>query len=176
MRLLAVAILLLCVQPASAQPTPSPTPEALSNAYRCAEVQDNAARLACYDEAVGRLREAETAGQIVALDREGVDGLQRDSFGFSLPNFARLIPGIGAGDNDGAALERIEMQVDRIINLPYGRHNFVMSNGQTWAQTEAQATVNIRVGDTVTVRRAAMGSFLLSPARGGAAHRVHRQG
>lgn len=175
MRLLVALLLLLCAQPASAQPAPSLTPEALSNAYRCAEVQDDAARLACYDDAIGRLRQAEAAGQIVALDREGVDGLQRDSFGFSLPNFARLIPGVGSADGSDATLERIEMQVDRIISLPYGRHNFVMSNGQIWAQTEAQSAANVRVGDTVTVRRAAMGSFLLSPARNGAAHRVRRQ-
>jgi hypothetical protein len=171
MRFLSIIILLLTVQAASAQPVAAPTPEALANAYRCAEVQDNVARLACYDEAVGRLRQAETQGQIVALDRERVATLRRESFGFSLPNFARMMPSFGGGEE---TLERVEMRVERIIARAYGRHSFVMSNGQTWTQVEPQSASNVRVGDAVAIRQAAMGSFMLSPEHG-AGHRVRRE-
>jgi len=171
MRYLALLFVLVGVQSAWAQPSAQPTPAALANAYRCAELQDNMERLACYDEAVGRLRQAETQGQIVAIDREGVETLRQESFGFTLPNFARLIPGAGGSDGD---LARIETQIDRIISRPSGRHSFVMSNGQVWEQVEPQRVSNIHAGDTVTIRQALMGSFMLSPERG-AAHRVRRQ-
>lgn len=173
MRFLSVFMLLLTAQAASAQPatSPAPTPEALTNAYRCTEVQDNTARLVCYDEAVGRLRQAETQGQIVALDRERVATLQRESFGFSLPNLTRMMPSLGGGDG---TLERVETRVERIISRAYGRHSFVMSNGQTWTQVEPQSASNVRVGDTVAIRQAALGSFMLSPEHG-AGHRVRRE-
>lgn len=168
MRLLALAILLLSAPLAAAQPANPPTPEALASAYRCTEIQEDASRLACYDQAIGRLRQAESQGQIVAIDRERAADLRRESFGFNLPNLARLIPG---GDSEVA---RIEMQVDRIDELAFGRHSFVMSNGQIWTQVEPRNVTNIRPGDTVTVRQAALGSFMLS-ARHGAGYRVRRQ-
>ncbi len=171
MRFLAVILVLLCAQAVSAQTAAPPTPEALASVYRCAEVQEDAARLACYDEAVGRLRQAETEGQIVALDRARVATLRRESFGFSLPNFARMIPNLGARADE---VERVEMQVDRIFGHADGRHSFVMTNGQTWTQVVSESASNVRPGDTVTIRQAALGSFMMSPQRG-AAHRVRRE-
>lgn len=168
---LACAQIALTQQASWAQTAVQPTPEALSSVYRCAEQQDNAARLACYDETIDRLRQAETQGQIVALDRTRVESLQRESFGFSLPNFARLVPGAGGNDS---ALELVEVRIERINNRARGLHSFVTSNGQTWTQVEAQRISNVHVGDTVTIRQGALGTFMLSPPVG-AGHRVRRE-
>jgi hypothetical protein len=163
------------VQPAAAQPAQTTaTPEALSAVYQCASVTGDAERLACFDSAVGRLRQAEQQGQVVAVDRQQVAELERDSFGFSLPSLSRFIPQLGGGERS-EPIENLEMTVERIAMNSAGRARFVMSNGQTWTQTEPQRTRNVREGDTVTVRRAAMGSFMLSGTRGGAAHRVRRE-
>lgn len=48
-----------------------------------------------------------------------------------------------------------------------------LDNDQVWIQTERDSRVRLEVGDTVTVRRASLGSFLMSSDQGIAA-RVRR--
>lgn len=170
-----VGVALLFAQPAFAQTTAvTPPPEVLTRAYACIELQEDAARLACYDEAVGRLREAQSAGQVVAVDRAQAEAIERDSFGFPLPSLSRLMPRLGR-DGEHEALADLQVQVERVADSFSGRHSFIMSNGQVWTQTDPQRTGNVRPGDTVTIRRGAMGSFMLVSSRGGAAHRVRRE-
>ena len=152
--------------------TPAPTPQALADVYACAQVQDGAQRLQCYDGAVGRLRQAATQGQVVAVDRAQAEELERDSFGFHLPSLSRLLPTLEGGDRE---IDNVQMTVARIRVSPHGYHTFVMENGQMWEQVEAQRARNVRVGDVVTIERAALGSFRLVSSRGGAGHRVRRQ-
>jgi len=149
------------------------TPEVLSGVYSCTEITEGGARLACFDAAVGRLRTAETQGDVVAVDRSRVETIQRESFGFNLPQLSRLMPRLGGRQDEPIA--SVQMQVERIIGRADGRSVFVLADGQRWAQVEAQSTRNVRPGDTVTIRRAALGSYMLVSARGGAAHRVRRE-
>jgi hypothetical protein len=48
-----------------------------------------------------------------------------------------------------------------------------LDNDQVWIQTERDSRVRLEVGDTITVRRASLGSFLMSSDQGIAA-RVRR--
>lgn len=170
-RYLLPVFMVLCASAASAQTEP-PRPEPLVGVYACAATENDAERLACYDAAVGRMRQAETEGQFVAVDRQQVEAMRRESFGFALPNVANLFSRGGGGEE---ALDRLEFQVERVSARADGRHIFVMSDGQRWSQVEPRSASNVRAGDTVTVRRAALGSYMLSPERGGAAHRVRRE-
>ena len=154
--------------------TSPPTAEALTALYACAEISEDAARLACYDDAAGRVRRAQTEGSLVAVDRAQVQEMQRESFGFSLPSIANLLPQRADGQSDEP--ESVELQVTEVIAHGNGNHTFVMADGQRWTQVEGQRATNVRAGDTIRIRRAAMGSFLLQPSRGGAAHRVRRVG
>ncbi|UPT62036.1 MAG: hypothetical protein M0D54_16880 [Hyphomonadaceae bacterium JAD_PAG50586_4] len=73
------AIFLLAGAPSAvAQTTQPEAPQILTDAFQCAEIQDDAQRLACYDSAVGRLRTAQTQGQIVTIDREQAETLDRE--------------------------------------------------------------------------------------------------
>lgn len=168
-----IAALIFMAAPAAFAQTdsaPSPRPEPLAGVYVCVEIADDSQRLDCYDAAVGRMRQAESEGQFVAVDREQVQTMRREAFGFQLPAVSNLF---GGGHDDG--LDRIELQVERVIPRSDGRHVFVMSDGQRWAQIEARRANNVRAGDTVTVRRAALGSYMLAGERGGSAHRVRRE-
>jgi hypothetical protein len=153
--------------------TPTPTPQAITDVYACAQVQDDAQRLQCYDGAVGRLRQAESAGQVVAVDRQQAREIERDSFGFHLPSLSRLLPNLEGGDE---AIDDVQFTVTRVRVSPTGYHTFEMDNGQVWTQVEPQGARNVREGDVVTIRRASLGSFRLISSRGGAGHRVRRQG
>jgi hypothetical protein len=168
--LIAAAALGALCSTASAQ-TPAATPQALTDVYICAQITDDAQRLQCYDGAVGRLRQAETQGQVVAVDRSQAAEIERDSFGFHLPSLSRLLPNLEGGDR---TIDNVQMTVASIRTSPLGYHTFVMENGQVWEQVEPQAARNVRAGDTITIERAALGSFRLTSPRGGAGHRVRR--
>lgn len=178
MRLVVItaSTLLLCAQSSSAQTSPPQTQaqaQPLGEVFACADLPGEAARLQCYDAAVGRLRNAEAQGRVVAVDREQVATLERESFGFNLPSMSSLF-GQRTPAADRERLDRIEMQVERVVALANGRHRFVMSNGQTWVQIEPRSASNVDPGDNIAIRRSALGSYMLSPEHG-AAHRVRRE-
>jgi hypothetical protein len=166
------AVALAALAPLAQAQTPAPTPQALTDVYSCAQIQDDAQRLQCYDGAVGRLRQAETQGQVVAVDRAQAQEIERDSFGFHLPSLSQLLPNLEGGDE---ALDNVEMTVARVRVSALGYHTFEMENGQVWTQVEPESARNVRAGDAVTIRRAALGSFRLVSSRGGTGHRVRRQ-
>lgn len=171
MRLVLFLFAALFAGPAFAQ-APA-TPAQLRDVYACRDIADPAQRLACFDAAVGRLAQAQQSGEFAAIDREGQAEVERDAFGFRLPSLSRLLP--FAGDREAApAPQSQQFEIARIVPLANGYHAFVMSNGQRWRQLEAQSARNVRAGQTVTIRRAALGSFLLIPDSG-AAHRVRRE-
>ena len=166
------AVAFLALAPAAAAQTSSPTPQAITDVYACAQIQDDAQRLQCYDGAVGRLRQAESQGQVVAVDRAQAAEIERDSFGFHLPSLSRLLPNLEGGDRE---IDNVQMTVARVSVSPTGYHRFIMDNGQVWEQVEPESARNVRPGDVVTIQRAALGSFRLISSRGGAGHRVRRQ-
>ncbi|MDX2238105.1 MAG: hypothetical protein NW203_11125 [Hyphomonadaceae bacterium] len=171
----ALAAWIMTAVAAQAQ-TPAPEqPAALDAVYACAAETDDARRLACYDQAVGRLRVAQQEGDFAAISPEQVRRLERESFGFSLPSLPRLVmPRFGGGEGEAAeALEALQMEIARIE--PRGpRVAFRMTNDQVWVQTESRRVAGIRTGDAVTIRRAAMGGYMLVPEHG-APHRVRRE-
>src|SRR4051812_1363572 len=72
-------------------------PEGRAAAFKavtdCRAVSDPNARLACYDEAVSRLDQAESSGQVVVLDREAAKEVKRQAFGFSIPSISLFSKG-----------------------------------------------------------------------------------
>ena len=55
-----------------------------------------------------------------------------------------------------------------------GTASFTMTNGQVWSQIDNESPRNARAGGQVTIRRASMGSYLMSVEAGGPALRVRR--
>jgi hypothetical protein len=153
---------------------PQQAPDVLSRVYACSAIGDDDERLACFDAAVGRLRQAERQGEFAAVDRARAQEVQRESFGFSLPSVSRLLPRPGRG-GDEAPVDNVQMTVERVIARANGFHAFVMTNGQVWAQVQAERASNVRTGTNVTVRKAIAGSYMMSSERGGSAHRVRRE-
>ena len=181
MRSLVFVLCLLAAGPALAQGRPQPTlpsegPDILNGVYACRDIADDAARLACFDGAVGRLREAQTQGNFAAVDRAQVREVQREGFGFNIGGLTRLLPRFGGDNSDGQSdeLESVEVVVERVSERAAGYHAFVMTNGSVWVQVVAERARNVRPGQTVRIRRAAAGSYMLSPGAG-SAHRVRRE-
>lgn len=168
MRLVLAGLLLVALAtPAAAQT--ADTPESLQQVYACAQISGEAERLACYDAAVGRMREAQTRGDLVAVDRVQAQEIGRDSFGFSLPSVTRML---GINDSENMP-DRMEFEVAQVNFRRDGKVALTMTNGQVWEQVDGAPPRRIRAGIPVTVRRAAMGSFLMT-LPSGPALRVRR--
>ena len=103
--------------------------------HPCASIASNADRLACYDRHFGRTEEH--------------------------PNGA--LPGESPRGEDAAAVKdsSVTATVTALERRRDGLFVATLGNGQVWSQSELDSRAELRVGDTVTVRRAALGSHLL---------------
>lgn len=164
---LAGAALALICAPASAQDIST------EDVYACAEIAEDMARLACYDEAVGRLEAAETAGEIATVTRAEVEAVQRDSFGFSIPSLPSIaLPRLGGGGGEEDEIERLTVPVAAIERNAYDKAIITLENGQVWRQTDS-GMFSIRGIEEAEIRRAALGSFMMK-LDGGRSFRVER--
>lgn len=171
--LASLALALALAAPAAAQGDPQ-APPVLDQVYACAQVTAEAERLACYDSAVGRLRQAQNSGDLVAVDRAQAQAIERDAFGFSLPSLPRLFGG-GANRPDAEPnVAELQLEIARVSHRADGKALFTMANGQVWAQIDDANVRRAREGGAVTIRRAALGSYLMSVEAGGPAIRVRR--
>lgn len=177
MRFWVFLVAALAAAPAWAQTEQLPPSPTLTQLYACGQIQTDAERLACYDAAVGRLQQAERSGEMIVVDRVQAQEIQRDSFGFNLPSITRLLPSLrieGQPDQE----DEVQVEIDRTGSRGYQRYAFYTSNGQVWTSAEALSDRDHRrlgrPGTVVTIRRASLGSFLMTTGSG-AAHRVRRE-
>ena len=114
----------------------------------CSQIRDNAERLACYDRQFGSPHAPPKSASSDPGIGDSPAGQAKKDFAFS------------------AAVTAIELRDD-------GKFVATLANGQMWAQTELNSRIEVRVGDTVRIRRGALGSYLLSNDAG-MATRVRR--
>ncbi len=160
-----VAALVALSIPAAAQERP----QALEQVTACRAVADGQARLACYDAAVGALDTAQRQGEVLVIDRAQASEAGRRQFGFAMPSLPQLF---GGSDSD---IGSIETTLQSATQMADGRWTFRLADGSVWRQVEwERASFRNRPGEPVRVRRAAMGSFLMTVGNAGAV-RVQRQ-
>jgi hypothetical protein len=155
----------------SAAPAPkAPTAAATAALYGCADLTDSAARLACFDAEVAKLRTAEAAGTFRAVDKQSVEQLQREAFGFQLPSLPRLgLPKLASGD--GPSKQSFVVTAVQAGERPA----FTMADGSVWRMTESAPYRLIKPGVEVVVEKAALGSFIMAPAKSNNSFRVRRE-
>lgn len=146
--------------------------------YACIDIETDDDRLACYDEAVGRLKTAEDTGEITTVSRTEVEQVQREAFGFSLPSlpsFTRRADDAGQDSSPDAVIDRVTFGVSEIERTRYGSLFITLDNGQVWRQlgTERVSYSARRGVESVEIRRAAFGSYKMK-LDGGRAFRVKR--
>lgn len=143
----------------------------MGGVYACAEIADAQARLACFDKTVAALKAAETRGEFAAVDAGRVRQIERDAFGFTMPSLPRL--GLPGRRDENEQIQTQAMKIERLGRFD-GHPSFTMDNGQVWVVLEGRENRNLRQGAQVTIRRASLGSYLLSSENGGPAQRVRR--
>lgn len=144
--------------------------ETLARLMACRGVADGAARLACFDAAAGVLDTAERQGDLVVLDRAGVAETRRQLFGFEMPALPRLF-----GPDGAPEIDSIDSTLQSASLVGEGRWVFRLADGGVWRQIDSERVrFQNRPGQPVRVRKAALGSFLLTVG-GSRAVRVRRQ-
>ena len=140
-----------------------------SDVYACVELSEDAARLACYDAAVGRLKVAEESGELVTVTRADVEQVKKESFGFSMPTLPKLVmPKFGS--DDAADIEEMVLEVERVSfgDNSGGGLTIYMKNGQVWQQVDDVSVLYSRKLEITeaTIKTAALGSYKMTLNKG----------
>ncbi len=164
-RSILLSAILLAAGPASAQSDP-PAPGVIDNLAECLGVTDDAERLACYDAAARSLVDARDTGELVAVERDDVRELERESFGLSLSGVGRLVSQLsplGGEAEPEEALDRVQLTIESVSEYAPGKRRFVFQNGQVWDQLAPDRIYLPRdpSGIEVEIRSASLGSFLM---------------
>jgi hypothetical protein len=70
--------------------------------------------------------------------------------------------------------DQLAAKITELATLPRGELLLTLDNGQMWQQKTADRALRVKVGDQVTIKRATLGSFLLTAEGHSGAMRVSR--
>ncbi len=131
-------------------------PRGLVELTQCQALAEPTTRLTCYDEKVATLTAAERSGEIIVVERTEMDAARRAVFGFPAPNLAGVL--------GGEQIEGLETALERVAQGPNGIWIFHLADGSVWRQIDRTRIDNPRrrSGETVRVRKAALGSHFLN--------------
>jgi len=137
---------------------------------RCAAMTDDGARLACYDslfrprDGVPRVRApavpaAPTAGAATGTVAAATSTPEAD---FGLTEAAKRSR--EPEESREQLPESISGTVAKVARQPAGELVVTLDNGQVWTQLQVDKRARVAAGDTVTIKKAALGSHLLVTA------------
>ncbi len=142
----------------------------------CVAIADDAARLACYDRVLGRSAgpkpapgaatapaapaAAAAASAAVVSAPPAKDPVKE----FGLTEEAKQAKDPTKAAEAAAAPESITGRVMSLRWRKYGEFVVTLDNAQVWAQIEPMPSAVVKVGDTVTIKKALFGSYTLVTA------------
>ena len=167
------AVILACEVPAlGAKPVASQPPAVFAALVECRKIGEAAARLACFDARSADLEAAAQRRELVVVDSKQIRDTRRTLFGLTLPRLAIL----GGDDDEAAQVKSVEGVVSAARLDPDSRWIVTLKDGATWRQIDGNILgLEPRDGSKVVVRRAALGSFMMSVEKqpGIRVHRVN---
>jgi hypothetical protein len=121
----------------------------LKAAQACTRLGDDAARLSCYDAALG-------AAKPPAAQQSGVAKTETSAkFGDN----GQLHP-----ESKADLPKNLTAQVQQVTPLPTGLYRLALDNGQVWRTTQADLALAFKANDMVTITRRVLGGYEISLA------------
>lgn len=155
--ILLAALVCCAAAPALAQSSDGKRSAVLTRVVDCRKIGDAQARLACFDREVAAMEVAEASKNLVVVDRDQLRKTRRTLFGLTLPNLSVF----GDDNADEEGVQRIETTIKSVRQDPYGKYIITLEDGARWAQTDSiELSTEPKAGHAISIRRAAMGSYL----------------
>lgn len=127
---------------------------------QCRGETDEKSRLACFDREVEAIEAARIRQDIVIVDKTEVSKARKSLFGLNLPDLGLF----GGGQSDESDKEEgvgfIDTTIASARQSTDGKWIIVLPDGARWMQTEYQMVRTPKPGDTVRIKRGALGSFM----------------
>ncbi|WP_242162382.1 hypothetical protein [Lysobacter sp. M15] len=125
--------------------------------HACATVAEASARLACYDKAFPPSSGATILADMEARRQQAVEdfGLNRQQRVERLPEQLRE-----------TEPDRIQGTIKGVLVRATGERVVTLESGQVWLLTEVTSRGRLKTGDQVTLREAALGSYMLVTSTG----------
>lgn len=136
----------------------APRPAALEALRVCQAITADADRLACYDRAAAALSSSVEKKEVIVLDQQEVKKTKRSLFGFTLPKIGLFSD--NDKDRETPEFTQIETTIKGVRGLGYGKFSFTIDDGAVWQTTEAGPMMP-KPGDTVLIKKAALGSYFI---------------
>ena len=131
----------------------------LNTIYACASIVKDTERLACFDKNVPVLKVKEEKKEIVAIDAKGIEAIERDSFGFSLPS----LPKFGLSKSTKEKPDKTVQFFD-VKSISKGRNGatITMANGHVWRQISGELGYIPKGNVSAKIKPAAVGTYFIS--------------
>jgi hypothetical protein len=151
---IAAMIALACTAPAAARKGPS-AEDQLRQILRCNGIADQQARVTCYDDAA---RQAMNEGAAPATSAAAPTPRLKPEDAFGLENVE-----VARRPQRARPEELQEVSQPLVARLDDGRGYwlFRLANGSTWQMVERSVFEPPRAGQTVTIRRGLLGSYMM---------------
>ncbi len=131
------------------------SPAVLDNVIECRAISGSAERLACFDQSVEKLERARKSNELAVVSREEVRTARRTLFGLALPEIKIF------NDDRGEQIPEINTTIRSLSQASNGKWVFILEDGARWVQIdERMLGATPKIGQTIRIRRAAMGSYL----------------
>lgn len=160
----AIAAVTLCATPLLGKdksPLPKELPPVFEAVVNCRTLTSDSERLACYDKSVAALASAREKEDIVVADRATIRETKKGLFGFTLPKLKLF----GGAEKDGDEIKEIESTISAVRGTPDGLAIFTLADGARWKQTDG-GNAFARPGQSIRIKRGALGSYLASIDKG----------
>ena len=148
----------------------APAQDAVSAGLRaCVKETEDVVRLKCYDSEMRRAQAAPAASAATGSSQSGPVSAP------SAPPVPEMTPEQAFGYRGAIAREQVDRrneQRDTLARLegvvasvdrkPLGEFVLTLGNGQVWTQKTPDPNVKVKAGDAVVIRRASLGSFIMT--------------
>lgn len=126
----------------------------LDQLISCRSIADDAQRLACYDRESASFAEAESKGDIIVADRQDLEKVREEAFGYSVGDNPLL------RDKDGKPLDKLVSTITSARANASGKWTIKLENGTTWAQTDTERLRRRPApGMSIEIEKALLGSY-----------------
>jgi hypothetical protein len=142
---------------AAAAEKPRNRPELFNKLLDCRAIADNSQRLACYDQSVGAIEEAEKKKDLVVVDRKEIRETKKSLFGFTLPKIGLFT---GDKDDDKDEVSEISSTVEIARMVKGGAWSLRLADDAGTWETISDLKADPRPGDKVRIKKASLGSYL----------------